>query len=143
MPFDLAINGADFFIVLPITLLDMGHPQPIADPEEMNEFQHGVALLSDPFELRGDDLPSFLGGFSLSSLESREAVWLNGLVIGGCTMKVPFQEGNGWSKRRMVVIRFHNESQPMISVGILNGMQTVDVYSNALLQLLYFLLVRS
>lgn len=29
LPFDLAVNGENFFLILPITLLDMSNPQPL------------------------------------------------------------------------------------------------------------------
>ena len=29
MPFDIVVNGVDIFLVLPVSLLDMGHPRPL------------------------------------------------------------------------------------------------------------------
>lgn len=64
LPFDLSINGHDFFLILPLTLLDMAIITPSITPYFLQRYTlQGMVLKTVPFTLRTKALPSFFGSF--------------------------------------------------------------------------------
>lgn len=64
LPFDFTVNGKEYFVVLPITLLDMSKITNNISFEEVEKYaKKSTILLSAPFRLRLAQLPAILGGF--------------------------------------------------------------------------------
>lgn len=64
LSFDFTVNGREYFVVLPITLLDMSKITNNVSFEEVEKYaRESTILLSVPFRLRLVQLPAILGGF--------------------------------------------------------------------------------
>jgi hypothetical protein len=144
LPFDLALNGQDSFLLLPITLLDMADPRHILGPNDLEQFAlSGTAAVSEPLGLASEELPLFLGGFRFKCFYPKNIDQFRDHIIGGCMLQVPAEKYLGAQMKRVaVLVRLLSYPSRLVELVVLHRKRDAEEerFSRAVLQLLRFLL---
>jgi hypothetical protein len=83
LTFQLLLNQSLESLVLPLTLLDVCHVAP-TDMRHLQQYAlRGSILTAQPFRLRPEGLPEFLGGLRLPELSARKE---QSSLLGQCSI---------------------------------------------------------